>query len=68
MLNTSVSFVACKICKYKMYCRLESLEEREIEIRTCNHIKQNIVLMGKVFKYSKNIVCHKMFEKLVALL
>ena len=49
-----------------MYCRLESLEEREIEI--LNHIKQNIAFMGKVFKYSKNMVCHKMFEKLVALL
>ena len=51
VLNTTISFVACKIYKFKMYCRLESLEEREIEIR--NHLKQNIAFMGNDFKYSK---------------
>ena len=65
VLNTTISFVACKIYKYKMYCRLESLEEREIDIH--NHLKHNITFMGNVFKYSKNMICHKMFEKLVAL-
>ena len=34
-----------------MYCRLESLEEREIDIH--NHLKHNITFMGNVFKYSK---------------
>ena len=48
-----------------MYCRLESLEEREIDIH--NHLTHNITFMGNVFKYSKNMVCHKIFEKLVAL-
>ena len=65
VLNTTISFVACKIYKYKMYCRLESLEERDIDIH--NHLKHNITFMGNVFKYSKNMICHKMFEKLVAL-
>ena len=54
VLNTTISFVACKIYKYKMYCRLESLEEREIDIH--NHLKHNITFMGNVFKYSRNMI------------
>ena len=46
-----ISFVACWTYKYKMYCRLEGMNEHEIGI--CYHTKQNVIFMEKVFKYSK---------------
>ena len=46
-----MSFVACRIYNYKMYCRLEGMNEHEIGI--CHHIKQNVIFMDNVFKYRK---------------
>ena len=39
-LNFIISFVACRIYKYKMFCRIESLEENEFNVY-CN-VKENI--------------------------
>ena len=52
LFNNMISFVACRIYKYKMYCRLEGMNEHEIGVH--HHIKQNVIFMEKVFKYSKN--------------
>ena len=65
-LNIIISFVACKIYKYKMYCRLESLDEREINIR--NNLRQSTIFMRSVLKYRKKFICQKMFENLSELL
>lgn len=35
--NSLISLIACKIYKYKMYCRIENKEKKPQEI--CNHIK-----------------------------
>ena len=61
-----ISFVACRIYKYKMYCRLEITNEHEIGIR--RHIKQNVIFMEKVFKYSKFSKHEKLFRKLSGML
>ena len=36
-LNYLISFIACKIYKYRMFCRLESLDENTYNIST--HLK-----------------------------
>ena len=66
LFNNMISFVACRIHKYKMYCRLEGMNEHEIGIR--QHIKQNVIFMEKVFKYSKNSKHEKLFRKLSGML
>ena len=33
IFNNIISFIACRIYKYKMYCRLESIDESEYAIR-----------------------------------
>ena len=49
-----------------MYCRLEGMNEHEIGIR--QHIKQNVIFMENVFKYSKNSKHEKLFRKLSGML
>ena len=49
-----------------MYCRLEIINEHEIGIR--RHIKQNVIFMEKVFKYSKFSKHEKLFRKLSVML
>ena len=66
LLNFIISFIACKIYKYKMYCRLEDIDETVISIH--NYIKHHVVFMGNLFKYSKNTHGQKLFEKLSLLL
>ena len=66
LLNFIISFIACKIYKYKMYCRLEEIDETFIGIH--NYIKHHVVFMGNLFKYSKNTHGQILFEKLSLLL
>ena len=47
-LNTLISYVAYRIYKYKMYCRLESLNETDVCIQI--HIKESIYGYSKVVK------------------
>jgi hypothetical protein len=46
--NLLTSIIACKIYKYKMYCRLENKEEKPEEI--CCHIKRVLFFFSKVYK------------------
>ena len=66
LFNNMISFVACRIYKYKMYCRLEGMNEHEIGIR--QNIKQNVIFMKNVFKYSENSKHEKLFRKLSGML
>lgn len=47
-LNSLISLIACKIYKYKMYCRIENKEEKPQEI--CNHIKYVLTCFSEVYK------------------
>ena len=53
-LYTLISYVAYRIFKYKMYCRLESLKERDTRIQ--NHIKESLYGHSKVVKRFKTVV------------
>ena len=58
LLNVITSFIACKIYKYKMYCRLEAIDEAVIG--THDYIKHHFVFMGNLFIYSKNTLGQKL--------
>lgn len=47
-LNTLISFIAYIIYKYKMYCRVHSLEETNYNI--LNHVKVSTVFYASVLK------------------
>lgn len=47
-LNSLISLIACKIYKYKMYCRIENKDEKSQEI--CNHIKYVLTFFSEVYK------------------
>ena len=48
-LNTLISYVAYRIYKFKMYCRLESLKETDTGIQ--NHIKESLYVYIKFVKW-----------------
>ena len=50
-LNNVISFVALKIYKFKMFCRLENLDESEYNIRF--HLKRNLKFWFNTLKYNK---------------
>ena len=51
-LNFIISYIAFKIYKYKMYCRLEKKDEKEFEIR--NHVKLSLVYYSSALSYVRN--------------
>ena len=62
MLNNLISYVACRMYKYKMFCRLETLEESEYAIRY--HLKSSLKFYTSVLKHNKCMLQSKYFEKL----
>ena len=50
-LNYLISFIACKIYKYRMFCRLESLDENTYNITT--HLKVSLNLLQRIYHYKK---------------
>ena len=50
-LNYLISFIACKIYKYRMFCRLESLDENTYNIST--HLKVSLNLLQRIYHYKK---------------
>ena len=66
LLNNIISFVALKIYKYKMYCRLENIDEHEHTIQ--NHIKQKAFFWYKVLKYCKCNLNINVIEKICNIL
>ena len=44
ILNFIISFIACKSYRYKMYCRLDTLDETVIDMH--NNIKHHVLFMG----------------------
>lgn len=51
MYNLFLFFVVLKIYKYKMFCRLESFDEIEYNLR--NYVKKCIIFWINVLKFSK---------------
>ena len=51
-LNFIISFIAFRIYKYKMYCRLEKKDENEFEIR--NHVKLSLAYYSSALSYVRN--------------
>ena len=51
MLNNLISYVACRMYKYKMFCRQETLEESEYAIRY--NLKSSLKLYTSVSKNNK---------------
>ncbi|XP_056008394.1 uncharacterized protein LOC125674557 [Ostrea edulis] len=66
LLNNFISFIALKIYKYKMFCRLSNLEETEYSIS--NHVKKCTVLWCKVIKYSNYALKTNAIEHFIKLL
>ena len=62
MLNNLISYVACRMYKYKMFCRLETLEESEYAIRY--NLKSSLKFYTSVLKHNKCMLQSKYFEKL----
>jgi hypothetical protein len=50
--NFIISFIAFKICKYKMYCRLEKKDKNEFEIR--NHVKLSPAYYSSALSYVRS--------------
>ena len=59
-LNTLISYIAYRIYKYKMYCRLESLKETDTGIQ--NHIKESLYGYSKVVKRLNTLIDYKLFN------
>ena len=65
-LNTLISYVAYRIYKYKMYCRLESLKETDTGIQ--NHIKESLYGYSKVVKRLNTLIDYKLFNRIAQIL
>lgn len=50
-LNLLISFIAYKIYKYKMYCRIESLQETEINV--CKSVKNALIQYSSLLRLMK---------------
>ena len=48
-LNFLISFIACKIYKYKMFCRLESLDENSYNISA--NVKSALHVLHRIYLY-----------------
>ena len=66
MLNDLISFIACRIYKFKMYCRLELLDETEYTIRC--HLKKHMLFNYNVLKLRKLDQHAKYYSKIADIL
>lgn len=62
-LNTLISYVAYRIYKYKMYCRIHSLEETNYNI--LNHVKASTVFYASVLKSLNSYADYRIFHNFV---
>ena len=61
ILNNILSVIACRLYKYKMYCRLESLDETEYSIRY--HLKSYLLFLYHVMKENRSpTIARKYYE------
>ena len=61
-LNPLISYVAYRIYKYKMYCRLQCLDVTKYNI--LHYVKSLIVLYAAILKNMKSAINCKLFKKL----
>ena len=66
LLNNFISFIALKIYKYKMFCRIENLQETEVSL--INNVKKRTIFWYRTKKYSKYKLTTSLIEKLINLL
>ena len=62
-LNFIISFIAFRIYKYKMYCRLNSLDETRYNI--FQHVKFSVMKYAKILKNLNVLAEYRLFEKFV---
>ena len=65
-LNTLIFYIAYRIYKYKMYCRLESLKETDTGIQ--NHIKESLYGESKFVKRLNTLIDYKLFYRIAQIL
>lgn len=59
-LNLLISLIAYKIYKYKMYCRIESLQETEIDVfKSVKHALIQYTSMLRLMKCDKRLLFSK---------
>ena len=62
-LNLLISYIAYRIYKYKMYCRLNSLDETRYNI--FQHVKFSVMKYAKILKNLNVLAEYRLFEKFV---
>lgn len=66
LLNNFISFIALKIYKYKMFCRIENTQETEASL--INNVKKCTIFWYRTIKYSKHKLTTSLIEKFINLL
>ena len=66
LLNNFISFIALKIYKYKMFCRIENTQETEASL--INNVKKCTIFWNRTIKYSKHKLTTSLIEKFINLL
>ena len=66
LLNNFISFIALKIYKYKMFCRIQNLQETEFSLT--NNVKKCTIFWYRTIKYSKHKLTTSLIEKFINLL
>ena len=62
-LNFIISYIACRIYKYKIFCRVEMLEETEFNLY--NHVQNNMKFLYSVLLKVKHTYNMKLIENLI---
>ena len=62
-LNLLISYIAYRIYKYKMYCRLNSFDETCYNI--FQHVKFSVMKYAKILKNLNVLAEYRLFEKFV---
>jgi hypothetical protein len=65
-LNNLISLIACKIYKYRIYCRLQNKKEQYHDIR--NHIKGTLAFNVDVYKRLNNVSFSNILDSIVKIL
>ena len=66
LLNNSISFIALKIYKYKMFCRIENIQETEASLN--NNVRKCTIFWYRTIKYSKHKLTTSLIENFINLL
>ena len=63
LLNFIISYVACRIYKYKMFCRIDSLQETEYNV--CCSVRENMKVLYLILQNMKHKYNVKLIENFI---